>query len=182
MIDKINFLNKKECEVIKDFILENEERIKSLGPDEYYGTSENSLTGRYNIYNFMYDMPGEIILPKLKNLFKLNNVQYPISIQSWANIFRKNENILMHRHTDNPNDNFICANLFIWGNENIGTNFIINGEDINHKNNMGEIMFFPNYLYHYVNKNMEDNIRITMAFDIHPNIEMQNKKRFYVIK
>ena len=93
MINKKNLLNKEECEQIKNFILNNEERIKSLGPDIYAGTSDNSLTGRYSVYNFMYDLPGDIIIPKLKEIFIKDKLNFPISIQSWANIFRKNEGI-----------------------------------------------------------------------------------------
>jgi hypothetical protein len=182
MLNKINFLTKKECKIIKNFILENEEKIKSLGPDEYDLTENNSLTGRFKIYNFMYDLPGEIIIPKFKKLFKIKNINLPVSIQSWANTFRKNEGIKKHKHSDDLNNKFICANLFIYGNENIGTNYILNNKDINYKNNLGEIMFFDSNLEHYVNKNTENNVRITMAFDIYPNREIKDKKRFYILK
>ena len=182
MLDKIVLLNKEECKIIKNFILENEEKIKSLGPDEYEGTENDSLTGRFKVYNFMYDLPGEIIIPKLKNIFRKNNIKGPISIQSWANIFRKNEGIEKHIHCDTLINNLICANLFICGNENIGTNFIINNEDVKYKNSIGEIVFFSSNIEHYVNKNTTNNIRVTMAFDIFLNEEKEDKKRYYVIK
>jgi hypothetical protein len=181
MINKKNLLNKEECEKIKTFILNNEERIKSLGPDIYEGTSDNSLTGRYSVYNFMYDLPGDIIIPKLKEIFIKDKLNFPINIQSWANIFRKNEGIKKHAHSNDPKDNFICANLFIYGDETIGTTFIINEKHINYKNNIGEIMFFPCNLEHYVNKNEGNDIRITMAFDIHLDSITNNTKRFYTI-
>ena len=182
MIKKINLLNKEECEKIKTFILQNEKKIKSLGPDIYPGTSDDSLTGRYSVYNFMYDLPGDIIIPKLKKIFVEDKLNFPISIQSWANIFRKKEGIKKHAHSNNQKDNFICANLFIYGDENIGTTFILNEKQINYKNNVGEIIFFPCNLEHYVKENNGIDIRITMAFDIHLNIEMQDKKRYYIIK
>jgi hypothetical protein len=129
----------------------------------------------------MYDLPGSIILPKFKKLFKKNKFKFPISIQSWANTFRKNEGIAKHKHQFPNEKKFICANLFICGNENIGTNFIINDKDIKHKNSIGEIMFFTSDLEHYVEKNSDKNIRITMAFDIYLNTEMKDKKRFYIL-
>jgi hypothetical protein len=182
MLNKIVLLNKKECKIIENFILENEEKIKSLGPDIYEGTENDSLTGRFKVYNFMYDLPGKIIIPKLKNLFKLKKIKLPISIQSWANIFRKNEGIKKHKHSNDTDNRFICANLFISGDENIGTNFIVDNKDINYKNNVGEMMFFLSDLEHYVNKNTKNDVRITMAFDIYPNIEMQNTTRYYILK
>jgi len=181
MIQKIPLISKKECKEIKNFILTNEEKIKSLGPDIYPGTSENSLTGRYSIYNYMYDLPGLIILPKLKKLFKKNKYSFPISIQSWANTFRNNEGIEKHKHQLSNEKQFICANLFICGNEDIGTNFIINNKDVKHKNSIGEIMLFPSDLEHYVEKNYDKNIRITMAFDIYLNTKIEDKKRFYIL-
>jgi hypothetical protein len=181
MISKKDLLNKEECEKVKTFILDNEQKIKSLGPDIYPGTSDDSLTGRYSVYNFMYDLPGDIIIPKLNKIFIEDKLNFPISIQSWSNIFRKNEGIKKHAHSTYPKDNFICANLFIYGDENIGTTFIINGKQINYKNNVGEIMFFPCNLEHYVNENKGEDIRITMAFDIHQNTISENKKRFYTI-
>ena len=94
----------------------------------------------------------------------------------------KKEGIKKHAHSNNQKDNFICANLFIYGDENIGTTFILNEKQINYKNNVGEIIFFPCNLEHYVKENNGIDIRITMAFDIHLNIEMQDKKRYYIIK
>jgi hypothetical protein len=181
MISSVNLLNEEECSKIKKFILDNEKKIKSLGPDIYLGTSEDSLTGRFSVYNYMYDLPGDIIIPKLKKVFIKDKLTFPINIQSWANIFRKNEGIKKHTHSSNSKDDFICANLFIYGDENIGTNFIINGKDINYKNNIGEIVFFPCSLEHYVKENEGDRMRITMAFDIHQNTITQNLKRFYTI-
>ena len=182
MIYKINFLNKNEIKKIKKFIIDNEKRIKSLGPDEYAGTKEDSLTGRYKVYNYMYDLPGKIILPKFKELFKSHNMSFPISIQSWANMFRKNEGIAKHKHYSFKDQEFLCANLFICGDINIGTNFIINNKDIHYKNTVGEIMFFKSNLEHYVKNNKKNNIRITMSFDIYFNKEMEDLKRFYILK
>lgn len=181
MIKRINLLNKEECEKIKNFILNNEEKIKSLGPDIYPGTSEDSLTGRYSVYNFMYDLPGDIIIPKLKEIFVKDKLNFPISIQSWANIFRKNEGIKKHAHSTDPKDSFICANLFIYGDENIGTTFTINEKQVNYKNNIGEIMFFPCNLEHCVKENNGTDIRVTMAFDIHQKSMAENKKRFFTL-
>ena len=46
-------LNKKDCLALKKIILKREESIKALGSDEYPGTSNNSLTGRYLIFNWL---------------------------------------------------------------------------------------------------------------------------------
>ena len=178
--EKIQLLNEEECKKIKSFILNNEQKIKSLGPDIYPKTSDDSLTGRYSVYNYMYDLPGEIILPKFKKIFIEHGLMFPVSIQSWANTFRKNEGIDLHHHANQAED-FFCANLFIDGDENIGTNFIIDKKDINIKNKKGEIIFFKSLLDHYVKKNTSDSIRITMAFDIYSGIKIDNPTRFYIL-
>ena len=180
-MEKIQLLNEDECTKIKDFILNNEQKIKTLGPDIYPGTGEDSLTGRYSVYNYMYDLPGKIILPKFKKIFTENNLMFPISIQSWANTYRKNEGINIHHHAGNF-EKFICANLFIDGEEDIGTNFIINNEDINIKSKKGEIIFFDSLLDHYAKKNTSNSIRITMAFDIYLGTEEKNLNRYYILK
>ena len=63
------FLTGEESETISSFILETENYVKSIGPDNYMGTSDDSLTGRYWCYNYLHDMPGEILIPKIKDIF-----------------------------------------------------------------------------------------------------------------
>ena len=47
------FLTEEECLLISNFVLENEREIKSLGPDYYDGTPDDSLTGRFYLFNYL---------------------------------------------------------------------------------------------------------------------------------
>ena len=63
IIRKIIF-TEKETSIISKFILENEDRIKSLGKSNYGGASENSLTGTFRFHNFFNLKPITPILSK----------------------------------------------------------------------------------------------------------------------
>ena len=64
MIKEVIF-NKKEVKLIADYILDNENYIKSLGPSIYPGTAKDALTGRYMIYNFLNSGIGEMLKYKI---------------------------------------------------------------------------------------------------------------------
>ena len=60
---------------------------------------------------------------------------------------------------------------------------LIDNNHYNIKNKKGEITLFSSQIPHYVEKNKKDNIRISLAMDIHKNKntagEIENKKRYY---
>ena len=175
-------LSSKECEIIKEYILSNEDRIKQLGPDMYSGTSENSLTGRYKYFNYLYtDEIGSILIPKLDKIFSEIGVKYPISVQCWANTFRKNEGISVHKHGP-INESFLCANLFISGPTKPGTTYYIDNNFLDCENHPGEIHIFDSNLYHYVSENKTEEIRISLAFDILPELDDQDTTRHYIFR
>ena len=67
MTDIENFITNEEATKIKDSILEDEPKIKKLGP--YPGISGDSLTGRYSVYNWLTHERIGILKPKLAKLF-----------------------------------------------------------------------------------------------------------------
>ena len=160
-----NFLTEQECSIIYDRILETEDYVKSLGEDVHGGTADNSLTGRHWINNYLFDdVIGPILIPKLKVLFVGN-----VWIQCWANTFRKGEGITSHCHRPpapkrQPPFPWSCVNLFIGGDPTIGTWF----EGEKQINDPGEIMVFESETHHWVDPNPTDQIRISMAMDVHP--------------
>jgi len=161
-------LTKDECNTVKKFILDNENYIKSLGPDTYSGTSPDSLTGRFKWFNFLNtDEVGSILIPKLKNIFQEIKLEYPISVQCWGNIFRKGEGISVHKHGP-MNKSFVCSNLFISGPTKPGTTYYINNQFVDFENEPGEIHFFGSNLYHYVSNNKNDDLRSSLALDLLP--------------
>ena len=61
-----NFISKQEALILKKYIVDTEEEVKSLGDDLYYGTGDNSLTGRWTVHNYLKNKPcADILLPKL---------------------------------------------------------------------------------------------------------------------
>ena len=62
-------LSNQELEIIRDTILSKEDYVKSLGPDVYGGTSENSLSGRHTIFNWLNEKEiGNILIPKFRSI------------------------------------------------------------------------------------------------------------------
>ena len=155
------FLTGEESETISSFILKTENYVKSIGPDNYIGTSDDSLTGRYWCYNYLYDMPGKILIPKIKDIFG------ECMVQCWANIFRNGEGIQPHKHYtgDGIESGFVCANVFLYG-PNPGTWYEEVGTIVSE---IGTLVIFPNDYIHGVPPNKEDGVRVSMAFDIYTN-------------
>lgn len=181
MLFKIpNFLSIEECDIIYNRVLETEDYVKSLGEDIHGGTSENSLTGRHWCNNHLNDkVISNIIVPKLKIIVGRRKF-----IQCWANTFRKGEGIERHRHRDPlavgaPPHEWTCTNLFIGGDPGVGTWF----EGEKNENHRGELMFFSSSVYHWVPPNKSDQVRITMAMDIHTSRPVgYNTDQYYELK
>jgi hypothetical protein len=166
-------LSDSEINEIRNYILENENNIKSLGEDTYPGTSENSLTGAHALFNYLHveTIGKNILLPKIKKMLKEINAEPPVIIQCWANVFRKGEGISAHHHGSMRNK-FFSANLFISGNTEPGTTFYM-GEGssckpVDIKNEPGVLSVFPSDIVHKVKENSNEEIRISMALDIIP--------------
>lgn len=182
-------LTKEECDFIAKWILTNEDYIKSLGPDVYGGTSDNSLTGRYDVFNYL-NVPEieNILVPKLREVSTELNLKFPLAVQCWANTFRKNEGIKLHSHAHKNNPyKFLSSNLFIAGPTKPGTFFVEYG-DI--ENEPGVLCVFQDHDEHAVKPNLSDEVRISLALDVYElefesneNKEqlLTNKKRYYLI-
>ena len=186
---KETILDKKELEFIKNYILEQEDYVKSLGPDTYEGTSDNSLTGRHRSFNWLTTPIGDILIPKIREVIsKLNFCEYPIGVQCWANTFRYNEGINKHNHGEWK---FLSGNLFIDGPEDIGTYYFENREWVKYKSIKGEYTLFSSELPHYVPKNKTNDVRISIATDMYPSGDWEaqgawkeikeNKKRYIIL-
>lgn len=182
-------LSNQELEIIRDTILSKEDYVKSLGPDVYGGTSENSLSGRHTIFNWLNEKEiGNILIPKLRDVFTELQWEFPVSVQCWANTFRKDEGIKIHKHRSflSTQPPFFCANIFISGNTKPGTTYFdgftfINAPSINIENEPGKIMVFTSEIFHGVEPNPFDETRISMALDFYPGQELNDSNRYLVI-
>jgi hypothetical protein len=185
-LKRYDFLTQEECDTVVREILSLENAVKRLGPDEYEGTSEDSLTGRYKYFNYLNIRSiNTIICPKLKKLFG------PCLVQCWANIFRQGEGIDDHKHIYDEyykRFGFGCltsGNIFLYGDPTIGTYY----EGIKHDNKVGELSLFPSNMLHGVPKNTTGDIRISMAIDIYTDDEVllndvvsEMPQRFFYIR
>ena len=156
------FLSIEECDVIYNRILETEEFVKSLGEDIHNGTAENSLTGRHWCHNYLYDkVIADILLPKFRVV--LGRKRY---IQCWANTFRKGDYIDPHRHAG-ESEEFLSANIFLKGRVEPGTTYHTDTGLVDLKNTVGELVLFDSSTVHSVKEYQYDDIRVTLAMDIH---------------
>ena len=170
------FLSSKECCDCIEYAHKKEEELKKLNIEYKSTYGKNKITTNlYTQYNFFNDNPQH--LKKLEKIIYplFNNIEYyPITIQSWVNIYRKNDNIQWHTHNaTNQIPSFgYTANIFLCGNEDIGLTYAIHDKKMPRyhykhiKNKLGHIMIFPNHIYHMVRKNSYDEIRYTVGMTI----------------
>ena len=151
-----NFISNEEAATIKNYILDNETKVKGMGPDLYNGTSRNSLTGRWYIYNWLTsETCGSILLPKLSKEFP------NLYIRLWANVFRQGEGITRHHHDQEYR---LSENLYLGGPENTATYY----ESGPVQNKIGTLTIFDARLDHWVTPNKTETPRVSMAFDTKP--------------
>ena len=172
-LKRYDFLTQEECDTIVHEILSLEDAVKRLGPDQYTGTSKDSLTGRYKYFNYL-NVPkiNTILEPKLKNLFG------PCVLQCWANILRPGEGIEGHTHFGGAGTAYTerygtSGNIFVYGDPTIGTyyNFPkLSPLSVKYDNKVGELSLFTPTLFHGVYKNTTDDMRISMAIDVDRNL------------
>ena len=185
-----NFLSSEQSSIIYERILKQENYVKSLGENRFDNpgiangkeklTQKDSLTGRDWCFNWLNDeVVGKIIIPKIRIVFGGKGF-----IQCWANTFRKGEGIARHKHRDpmvsfsTPKD-WTCVNLFIGGPPGLGTWF----EGQKHENNPGELMLFSSNVYHWVPPNDTDDVRISIAMDVHSRMMSGfNDDQWYSLK
>jgi len=172
-LKRYDFLTQEECDTIVREILSLEDTVKKLGPDTYPGTSKDSLTGRYKIFNYL-NVPeiNTILEPKLKELLG------PCVLQCWANILRQGEGIGGHRHFVDCDHAYIerhgaTGNIFLYGDPTTGTYYSfpeLGLLNVKYDNKVGELSLFTPTLFHGVPKNTTGDMRISMAIDVHRNL------------
>jgi len=192
-VNRYDLLTQEECDTIVNKILSLEDAVKRLGPDTYPGTSEDSLTGRYEIFNFL-NVPeiNTILEPKLKKLLG------PCVLQCWANILRQGEGIEGHIHFIDYDHAYIerhggTGNIFLYGDPTTGTYYSfpeLGLLNVKYDNKVGELSLFTPTLFHGVPKNTTGDMRISMAIDVHKdlsedifnNIMSEMPERYYYIR
>ena len=204
-LTNLPFFNEHECLEIIKYIEEKENYLKQNLKDEFdkrnkihqkhqqmlYGKNDetssymNHTTRLHNYYNFFEDNPKYISrLEKiLKNKFPRLN--YPLIVQSWANFYKKNQNIKWHKHSRYPSHNLkgLTLNIIIGGDENLGITYAFPYKDRprykyhHEKNKLGHIQIVDSNIYHMVKSNNSDQKRYTIGMTI-TEFDIRQSKSF----
>jgi hypothetical protein len=165
----------KEKEIIKSFPGNN---------DGYTGLGKNSLTARFEHFNvFSWEDPEILKLKeKTKEKYKLFLQELKVNpskvwIQCWANVLRTGEEIKPHVHSTSSLS-YLGGHISIQC-DNTSTVYI-NPVDINNPeifsstNVVGKLTIFQNCIPHYTTIHQGSHERITIAFDLYTDIQVQN--------
>ena len=179
-------------------ILRNESRIikkyppKSIDLKEYIdghtGLGYNSLTSRSSHYNIL-DWWGT---GRLKEWIRSGYEVYnsiedapPLYVQCWANVMRKGEQILSHKHEAHNNTQckyHLCGHLSVQVDGSTSTYY--NDSPVLNEN--GQMTFFPAFTYHWTDRYENDSERITVAFDIFSeefyNVDVYDEYKYHWVK
>ncbi len=153
------------------------------GTDDDPGPGKDSLTAKaysYNMLDWDYpiidDLKKEIITFYDQYCKGTNNTDPPpIKIKCWANVLRTNQKIKKHYHATHPYT-YLGGHLTVKC-DNTSTVYV-NPIDFHNefvlKNVVGNMTLFPNYIAHYTSLQTSDEPRITIAWDIMPDLPEVN--------
>lgn len=175
-----------ECSLLKEidfswleqFCLSKEKELIEKYPASNHGGTgldKNSLTTRYPYYSFLNFSETNFIksiLKKYHDIF-INELKYPntkIYAQSWINVLREGEQIQQHQHgTDKYS--YLSAHICVKCKDT--NTYYYNpydNEKYASKNEVGKLTLFPSWIKHDTDKVIDQDPRITIAFDIYNEI------------
>jgi len=167
---QIPFFDESECKEIIKYADEKEKYFieKNLDVEVPIFYTKNQVTSaNYTKYNFFKDNPKYIerLLQMLKEV--LPWLTYPISLQSWVNIYRTGEGIGWHNH-NGLDEHSYTANIFLGGVTKPGVNYTVPGQaDFTIENVIGEMLLSNCYMWHKVAPNESDISRYSIGMTIH---------------
>ena len=161
---------------VKKEILDKEKSIIEENEfEDDWGTKlgAESLTARSNKYNLLKwecAAPLRHAIRKTHDAFvsQLGAPSPPvIYAQCWANVMRKGDQIAVHSHGKDPYgylSGHVCVQV-----TDTNTNYYnpYGGDPWKSHNEVGKITLFPNWVKHGTDKVIDDQERITIAFDIY---------------
>ncbi|MBX2869792.1 MAG: 2OG-Fe(II) oxygenase family protein [Acidiferrobacterales bacterium] len=173
LVKGYKFFSEQECEQLKEYCDEKErefEKLKSSSNQSPKGQKGSviPITQRHHSrYNFFYDNSQYIhrLITCIKSVFP--ELEFPIAVQSWVNVYRKGQGIKWHSHAGKNGHSF-SANIFLGGPKTPGIYYSVDPENIfNIENEVGSMHLFPNNLNHMVPKNETKKKRYTVGITIH---------------
>tara|TARA_R100000742_G_C4232180_1_gene53523 strand:- start:45 stop:719 length:675 start_codon:yes stop_codon:yes gene_type:complete len=175
-----SFILKKEKKIIKDTQKEFESINKKGWQDGGTGLGTNSLTSRSPLFNLVEFKETKYLKKIIKNahldFMKELNLTYKdnLYIQCWANVMRKGDKIKKHFHSVN-NFDYLSGHICIQ-TKDTNTYYLepYYKEMFSLKNIPGNITLFPSWVEHFTDEVLNDNERITIAFDLRNTDSMQD--------
>lgn len=167
---ELPFFSQEECDEIKTYAYEVEKQLTEQGFENF--KSERSVTdaittNNFFRYNFFQAFPHHA--DRLASFLSQTNpnLDWPIVVQSWVNIYRNGQGIEWHNHTGTIGKSF-TANIFISGPTTPGITY----KEFNQKahtveNKVGYIHMIPCELYHSVPAVEGNEDRITVGITMH---------------
>jgi len=168
-------LNNLKLDYLKKFILEFEkECLEKYKPysDAGTGLGKDSLTSRYKYYNLLKIKETSYLKKIIRKSYDdfLNQLNLKseenIYVQCWANVLRKGQKINAHRH-DLNNYGYLGGHICVSTNDT-STHYVLPyfEKPYEIKNKNGMITMFPSWMEHYTDEVINNEERITIAFDI----------------
>jgi len=167
---ELPFFSQEECDEIKTYAYNIERELTEQGFDTY--KSERSVTdaittNNFFRYNFFQAFPQHA--DRFADFLSQTNpnLDWPVVVQGWVNIYRKGQGIEWHNHTGTIGKSF-TANIFISGPTTPGISYKeFNQKAYTAENKVGYIHMIPCELYHMVPKVQGDEDRITVGVTVH---------------
>jgi hypothetical protein len=189
---KSTILNFEKDDTV-EFLLNKEKEIKQKYPSSNDGDVNlpNSLTSRYSYYNlFNFTNKNiEIIKDFIKNNIKELIIEFnkknknikteDLFLLCWYNVLRKNEKIdkHSHRYLFEAEKSFISGHFTVkCKNTNTNYSSLCNTFSWPIENIEGQLIMFPTYLTHCTDKNLSDEPRISIAFDLYDKKTLAKKE------
>jgi len=185
--DVLNFNKKKAI----SFLLKKEKLIMNKYPSSGDGGTGlgNSLTSRYEFYNFLklkspaLELLQEHIIKNIKMCIDKFNREgkhiptHDLWVMCWFNVLRKNQKIGQHRHRElwESEKSFLSGHLTIQA-ESTYTHYLSVCEKYTWsiENIPGQLIIFPTYLPHYTDKTLSKSSRISVAFDVYDRKDLSD--------
>ena len=167
---ELPFFSQEECNEIKTYAYNIERELTEQGFDTY--KSERSVTdaittNNFFRYNFFQAFPQ--YADRFADFLSQTNpnLDWPIVVQSWVNVYRKGQGIDWHNHTGTIGKSF-TANIFISGPTKPGITYKeFNQKAYTVENKVGYIHMIPCELYHSVPAVEGEEDRITVGITMH---------------
>ena len=168
---EVPFLSDEECNTIRDFFHWKEEELirDGYGDHKENVVFKNILTSNYFRYNFFHYFPdlADRLAEMLNATMHPNNLEWPLAVQAWCNVYRTGDGIDWHNHQGIMGQSF-TANIFIDGPTAPGLYYKpFNEKATVLENKKGYIQILPCELYHKVPPNESEDARYTIGLTIH---------------